>query len=119
MRSSRERLIRIADDPHVVRGDVRTQFLVNERCSRLDGTLDVDDRREFFPVDDDRLQRILRHVSALGDHHGNRFADVVDLILRQRVAGVWVRQVWMRNKHRHAPLARPDVLVGPDCHHSR
>ena len=53
------------------------------RRARLQCVDDVDHRGQHFVVDVDQLGRILRLVGRLGDHEGDRVADVTDLALRK------------------------------------
>ncbi len=79
--------------------------------------LDADDRGQRLVVDPDPLAGVLGEVAVAGDHHHDGLADVVDLVLGQRVRGARVGERRVRDQHGQR-LAHPtrEVLVGVDGH---
>ena len=78
-----------------------SRSLVHERRARRQRRLEVDDRVERLDVDDDVANRVFGDVAALGDDHRDRFADVADLLARER-------QLRPRVKHRAGNRRRRD-----------
>ena len=94
--------------------DVAGDVVVHEPL-RAPGRVDADDRRQHLVVDADQRDRVLGDVAALGDHERDRLADVVDLVLGQRVLRAAVGQRGVRDQQRQRLGHRPgEVVVGVD-----
>ena len=70
------------------------------RWSARPGGVDADDRLQELVVDPDPADGVLGDVAVVGDDEGDRLADVVDLVLGQRVLGAAVGQRRVRDQQR-------------------
>ena len=102
--------------------DVAGHVLVHQGRGRACG-LHADDRRQELVVDPDARDGVLSDVPVLGDDEGDRLADVVDLVLGQRVLGAAVGERRVRDQQRQR-LRHPgsqrtgEVVVGVDGVHA-
>ncbi len=85
------------------------------RGARLSGRVDADHGGQRLVADGDQLGGILGDVAIGGDDHHHGLADVVDLVLRQRVRRPAAGQRRVRDQQRQRPRqpAR-QILVGVD-----
>ena len=113
-----KRGLHLADLLHQVGGDVVRHVGVHG-VRRRPRRVQADHRRQDLVADRDPGHGVLCQVAALRDDHHDRLADVIHLVLRQRVAGARGVQGRVRDQHRQrlAGCAR-QVLVGVDRHHA-
>lgn len=79
------------------------------------GTFESDDHREEVIVDSDLGGGVLGGVAVTRHDEDDRFADMIDLILRQGIARARRRQRRMRDEQGQVlPHRSGEVLVGPD-----
>ena len=74
-------------------------LLVDDRGSRLQGCLSIDDRRQGFEIDRHQLGGILSLIAALRHDHRDRLANMPDLVQGQhRLLRMWmVCCTWVRH----------------------
>ena len=79
----------------------------------------VRDRRQLFDLDFDRLERVLGLRLGVGDHHGDRLADVADLVLRDDRLKIVLEFRQVGQPQRDDRDALPDIRGGDDRMHAR
>ena len=89
-----------------VEGDIAAVLRPNPRRVRLQRRGDADDMRPRLPIDRDRLGGVLGAIERIGDHKGNRIADVAHLVARQDRIG---RHVDRGVRKRHSARQRPEI----------
>jgi hypothetical protein len=52
-------------------------------------------------IDDEQSRRILGNVTRVGDHHGNRLANIMNFVSRQYRLRACHRYCWIWQQHRH------------------
>ena len=77
--------LRIAVHARLAHADVVLDLGIELRCAVLDRLVRIDDRGELLVVDLHQLGGILRGFDRIGDHDGDRIADVAHLAGRQRL----------------------------------
>ena len=93
--------------------DVRGKIAVRARRIVLDGGAAVGDGGEHVVIDDDRRRGVLGDIARIGDHHGDRLADVTDFIARQRRLRARRRDRGIGREHRDRRAAhRLGQIVG-------
>jgi hypothetical protein len=100
---------RVAARLHHVGRDVAGDVVVHQDL-RGTGRLDAHDRRQEVVGHRDPRADVLGDVPVRGDDHDDRLADVVDLVLRQRVRRTAVGERGVRDEQRQR-LAGPAVEV--------
>ena len=105
---------RVADVLLEPGADVAGHVVVHEVRGGAGG-VDADHRRQDLVADPDPADRVLGDVAVLGDDERDRLADVVDLVLGQRVLGAAVGQRRVRDQQRQRLGHRAgEVVVGLD-----
>ena len=89
-----------------VEGDIAAVLRPNPRRVRLQRRGDADDMRPRLPIDRDRLGGVLGAIKRIGDHKGNRVADVAHLVARQDRIG---RHIDRGVRKRHSARQRPEI----------
>ena len=92
-------------------------FEARSLCARgrvvLDGGAAIADGGEHVVIDDDRRCGVLGKIARIGDHHGDRLADVTGFVARQRRLRARRRDGRIRRKHRDRhPAHRLGQIVG-------
>ena len=67
-----------------MRGDVRSQVVVNMHRQHAETMFEINHRRQAFELYFDIIERVLGDVAVFRDHDCERLADVADLVLCQR-----------------------------------
>ncbi len=90
---------------------VRFEVLVHERRAGSEGGLEVDDRIQRIDVHDDVADRVFGDVPAGGDDHRDRFADVADLLPRERQVRARMKDQVVDRRRRDEERRRLRVLA--------
>ncbi len=115
VRGARERGIDVALADGEGADQVGGEFVVDHRCARAQRRFRVDHRRQRIEIEADQLGGVLGGVAALRQDHGDRLADVADLVVGEQrllridelvldLRGPLARQRELRVRHRRQEL---------------
>ena len=120
MRGIRERGIDVAVGEREAGDDVRSKIAVRARGVVLDGGAAIAGGGKHVVIDDDRRRGVLGEIARIGDHDGDRLADVTGFIARQCRLRPRRRDGRIGRKHRDRhPAHRLGQVVGGRAPHGR